>query len=161
MIVIGMSNAGTLASALGGCHALRELSLDWIPAHDAQEPYLVDEIPGDLVQLLRIMPSQILWEHLWNGDLPESATEWLGTAHERLAQAIRQLGIRFSAKNRGRKISVRFVIPRVPYVMCDPIKNSVIALWEVVEDAVLLEFEMTEDEPRNIGERRLIYNLEP
>ena len=121
----------------------------------------MDAIPGDRIQLLRIMFSQTLWEHLWNGGLPESATVWVKTAHERLAQAIRQLGIRFSAKNRGRKISVRFVIPRVPYVMRDPIKDSVIAFWEVVEDTVSLEFEMTNAELWNIDERRLIYNLEP
>ena len=156
-----MSNAGALTSALGRYHALRELSLDWVPVDDAREPYFVDAIPGDCIQLLRIMPSQDLWDHMWDDDLPASAPLWLGAAHEKLAQTIRQLGIRFSAKNRGRKISVRFVIPRVPYVMCDPMKYSVIAFWEVVEDTVSLEFEMTEAELQNLDKRRLIYNLEP
>ena len=160
MIVIDASTAGVLASALGGCHVLRELSLDWTPVYKAQEPHLIDAIPGDRVPLLRIMPCQIVWGHQWRGDLPASATVWLKTTHERLAQAVRRLGLRFSAKNRGEKISVRFVIPRVPYVMRDPIRLSVIAFWEVVEDAVSFEFEMTEAEPQNVDERRLIYRLE-
>lgn len=160
MIVIDASNAGILASALGGYHALRELSLDWTPVYNAQEPHLVDAIPGDRVPLLRIMPCQLIWGRQWRGDLPESATVWLRATHERLAHAIRRLGMRFSAKNSGKKISVRFVIPRVPYVMCDPIRNSVIAFWEVVEDVVSFEFEMTEAESENVDERRLIYNLE-
>lgn len=159
--MINPSNVGTLSSFLGRCHALRELSLEWVPTNsDVPELYLIDAIPGDCIKLLRIMPSQVLWEHQWADSLPDTAIPWLKAAHKRLAKAINRLGMRFSSKNYGRKIPVRFVIPRVPYIMCDPIKDSVAALWEVVEDAVSLGFEMTEAELRNIDKRHSISGLE-
>ena len=160
MIVTNPSNAGTLGSVLGGCHVLRELSLYWAPTDEASEPYLIDAIPGDCIQLLRIMPSRVLWEHLWMGHLSDTTIPRLKAAHEKLAQAIRQLGMRFSSKNRGRKISVWFVIPRVPYIMRGLIKDSVIALWEAVEGIVSFGFEMTETELQNIDKRCSIPGLE-
>jgi len=65
--------------------------------------------------------------------------------YERLAQAILRLGMR----NSGRKVSVWFVIPRVPYVICDPIRECVVALWEMVEGAVSFGFQMTEISARD------------
>jgi len=75
--------------------------------------------------------------------------------YERLAQVILRLGIRNS---RG-KISVWFVIPRVPYVLSDPILECVVALWKEVEGVVSFVFQMTEVEGRNIDERHPITGL--
>jgi len=69
--------------------------------------------------------------------------------YERLAQAILRLGMR----NSRRKISVWFVIPRVPYVLYDPILECVVALWKEVEGVVSFGFQMTEAEGRNIDKR--------
>ena len=74
--------------------------------------------------------------------------------YERLAQAILRLGIRSSR----RKISVWFVIPRVPYVICDPIVECVVALWKEVEGVVSFGFRMTEVESQ-YAERYPIINL--
>jgi hypothetical protein len=153
MVVINPSNAGTMCSTLAGCHALRELSLHWIPMDNASELYLIDAIPGDCVQLLRIVPCNALWEHLWAGNISHAATLRLKAPHESLAQAIRQLGARFSSKNRGRKISVRFIIPRVPYIMRGPVGDYVIALWEAVEGVVSFGFEMRAAESQNDDKR--------
>jgi len=75
--------------------------------------------------------------------------------YERLAQAVLRLGMCYP----GRKISVWFVIPRVPYVICDPIKECVVTLWEKVESAVSFRFRMKESEPQNLDKRRSITNL--
>ena len=75
--------------------------------------------------------------------------------YERLAQAILRLGMRYS----GRKISVWFVVPRVPYVMHNPIMECVIAVWRMVEGVVSFAFQMTEAESCNIDKRHPITNL--
>jgi len=160
-VVINQSNAGTLGSVLGGCHALRELSLDLTPVDEPSEPYLIDTIPGDRLQLLRIMPSLVIWQYLWIQTPSDAETPRFKTANERLAQAIRRLGIRFSSKNSGRKLPVWFVIPQVPYIISRPIRDSVIALWEAVEDVVSFGFEMTGAQSWNIDKRRSVPGLYP
>jgi len=127
---------------------------------EAPELYFIDAIPGDCIQLLRIMPSRDLWQRLWVGRLLDTEKLRLKAAHERLAQTICQLGMRFSSKNHGRKISVWFVIPRVPYIIHGPVEDSVIALWEAVEGVVSFGFEMTGAESRRTDERRPIPGLE-
>ena len=127
----------------------------------APELHLIDAIPGGCIQSLRIMPVRSIWEHMWNKYIPDTATQWLSVSHERLAQAILRLGARFSSKFPGRKISVWLVIPRAPYVVCDPIKNPMIALWEAVEGVVSGGFQMTEAEFQNVDESGLIPSLEP
>jgi len=77
------------------------------------------------------------------------------TPYEKLAEAIVRLGMR----NPGRKISVWFVVPRVPYVICDPVRECVVALWERVEEVVSFQFQMTEVESQNIDERHPITGL--
>lgn len=92
---------------------------------------------------------------MWCGDFSKEEPTFLVPAYERLAQAILRLGLR----NSGRKITVWLVIPRVPYIMCDPIMEYVIALWKVVEGVVSLGFQMTEAESQNIDKRRSITSL--
>lgn len=142
-----------------GCHALRELRIDWLPVDDGPELRLIDAIPGGCIQSLRIMPSRALWEHMWIGTF-NGATS-LRTPHDQLAQAILRLGMRFSSRNPGGKISIWFVIPRVPYIMCDHTRDSVIALWEAVEGVVSFGFQMTEAESWNINRKHSIPCLEP
>jgi len=79
----------------------------------------------------------------------------LMTPYEKLAQAILRLGMR----NSGRKISFWLVVPQVPYVLCDPIMECVITLWEKVEGVVSFGFQMTEAEDQNIDKRHPITDL--
>ena len=101
------------------------------------------------------MPDRIIWENMWGGDFSDVEPSKLMPPYERLAQAMLRLGMRCP----GRKISVWFVIPRVPYIICDPIKECVVALWEKVESAVSFGFRMTESEPQNFDKRHSITNL--
>ncbi|KAF9651209.1 hypothetical protein BDM02DRAFT_3267294 [Thelephora ganbajun] len=159
--VINASNASTFASFLGSCRALHELWIDWLPVEEAPELYLLDAISGGCIQSLRIMPSRVFWEHMWIG-VSGMGTPWLTvrSSHVRLAQVILQLGIRFSSNNDGRKIAVWFAIPQVPYVMWNPIRDSVIALWDLVEDVVSFGFQMIVAEFRNVDMRYSIPSLE-
>jgi len=75
--------------------------------------------------------------------------------YEKLAQAILRLGMRYS----GRKISVWLVVPQVPYIMCNPIMECVIAVWKMVEGVVSFGFQMTEAESQNIDKRHPITYL--
>jgi hypothetical protein len=90
---------------------------------------------------------------MWDGKFPNTATPRMRPSYERLAQAILRLGTRFSSKFPGKKISVWFVIPQVPYVMCGPIKDPMVALWEAVEGVVSFGFQMTETESQNVDRR--------
>jgi len=101
------------------------------------------------------MPDQIIWENMWGGYFSGVKPSRMMPPYERLAQAVLRLGMRYP----GRNISVWFVIPRVPYIIRDPIKECVVALWEKVESAVSFGFWMTESEPQDINKRRPITNL--
>jgi len=144
-----------LPSLLSRCHALRELSIDWFPAESAPELRLVDAIPGGCIQSLRVMPNRDIWLSMWDDDFENAESSMLMPPYEALAQAILQLGMRNSRK----KISVWIVVPRVPYAICDPILECVIALWEKIEGVVSFGFLMTEAEDQNIDKRHLITNL--
>ena len=149
------SNRHALASFLKGCRALRELSMDWLPVEVTPESYLVDAIPGGCIQSLRIMPDRALWEHMWDGSFSGIPSSALMAPYERMAHAI----LRLATRNSGEKISVWYVIPRAPYVMCDPVKDTVIAFWGIVESAVTFGFQMTEVELQNIERRDLIFGV--
>lgn len=153
--VINGPNARILSSFLSGYRALRELSIDWLPVGSAPELRLIDAISGGSIQSLRVMPDRIIWQKMRDGDFSDIEPSKLMPPYERLAQAILRLGMRYS----GKKISVWFVIPRVPYVMCSPITECVIALWEAVEGVVSFGFRMTEAEPQNIDKRHPITGL--
>ena len=153
--MIDTPNARILSSFFDGCHTLHELSMDWLPVDPAPELHLIDAIPGGCIQSLRVMPDRALWQNMWGGDFSEVEPSWLVPPYERLAQAILRLGMR----NSGRKISVWFVVPRVPYVICDPVRECVLALREKVEGAVSFGFQMTEAEFQNIDRRHPITNL--
>ena len=75
--------------------------------------------------------------------------------YKALAQAI----LRLTMRNPRRKISVCLVVPRVPYVILDPVAECVIALWKAVEGVVSFGFQMTEAESQNTDERHPITNL--
>ena len=92
---------------------------------------------------------------MWCGSFSSAEPSELMPPYERLAQAILRLGKR----NSGRKVSVWFVVPQVPYVIRDSVMECVVALWEKVEGTVSFGFQMTEVEPRNINRRRPITNL--
>jgi len=104
---------------------------------------------------LRFMPEQAFWHHMWRGAFSGVEPSKLMPLYMGLAQAIFRLGMRFS----GRKISVWLVIPRVPYIICDPIMECVIALWKEVEGVVSFGFQMTEAEAQNVDKRCPITNL--
>ena len=57
LVVINLLDA---SDTLGGCHALRKLSLDWTPAGEPSGMYLIDTLPGDRLRLLRIMSSRVI-----------------------------------------------------------------------------------------------------
>ena len=97
----------------------------------------------------------MLWQNMWGGDFSDVESSNLMPPYERLAQAILRLGMRYP----GRKLPVWLVVPQVPYVICDPVRECVVALWEKVEGAVSFGFQMTETERRNIDKRHPITNL--
>lgn len=128
---------------------MRELSIDWHPVDNAPELCLVDAIPRGRIQSLRIRPARVFWRYTWNGGFNDMTTlPWVKAPHEKLAQAI----LRLVERNPGRKVSVWYVIPRVPYTLSGPVKDSVIALWEAVEAQVSFGFQMIEDESQSFGE---------
>ena len=147
-IVIDASNKHLLPSLLSGCHTLQELSIDWLPVDPAPEVHLIDSIPGGCIRSLRILPGQALWQNMWGGSFLHIESSRFMPQHESLAQAIFRLGVR----NSGRKISVWFIIPRVPYAICEPLMECIIALWEKVGSVVSFGFQMTEtDSPGTDG----------
>ena len=144
-----------LASLLSSCRALHELSMDWLPADVTPELQLIDAIPVGCIQSLRIIPDRVHWRYVWGGLPWVLSSSSLIPPYEKLAQAILRLGMRYSK----RKISVWFVVPRVPYVICDPVRECVVALWERVEGAVSFGFQMTEAESQNIDKGHSITEL--
>jgi len=92
---------------------------------------------------------------MWDDGFSDAELSKLMPPYERLAQAILRLGVR----NSRRKISVWFVIPRVLYVICDPILECMVALWKEVEGVVSFGFWMTEAESQNTDKRHLFTNL--
>ena len=56
------------------------------------------------------------------------------------------------------KVSIQFVTPLVPYIVCDPIVDSIIILWDTaVRGASFGCYYETADQPRNTEERRWIH----
>ena len=97
------------------------------------------------------MPDRALWDNMWSGNFSDVEPSKFMSQYEKLAQVIFRLGMRSS----GRKISVWFVVPRVPYVICDPIMECTIALWEKVEGVVSFRFQMTEADSPNVVKKYL------
>jgi len=153
--LIDALNARILHSFLSGCCTLHELLIDWLPVDDTPGLDLIDAIPGGCIQSLRVMPDCIMWQNMWHGIFSGIEPLKLMPQYERLAQAILRLG----KCNSGRKISAWLVVPRVPYIMCNPIMECVIAVWKEVEGVVSFRFQMTEAEDQNIDERHPITNL--
>jgi len=149
------SSTQVLSSLLGACRTLHELSIDWLHVDAAPEFQLIDAIPEGCIQSLRIMPDRLIWRRMWRRGFSDVEPTTLMPPYERLAQAILRLGMR----NSGRKVSVWFVVPRAPYVICDQLRDCVVSLWEKVEGTVSFGFQMTEVEPRNINRRHPITNL--